>query len=252
MRKVTAALAAAGLATVLAACTSTVKPKDNQPSEPASHGVDAAAFVAQSTNATQQAQTVKLKITAAMLGQSYTATGAERFGAKNTDAHVTSTTPIGPVEAIVVDNTVYTKGIEPGQPGKPWVKNAIGSQQVAQLLQQADPRRILPLLSSVGTLTPAGHQNVNGVDTTHYTVTVDLAKVAKAARTDLGQLQAAFAAGLRDVNVQVWVDDQQRLSRLTLLLSEDNAMNVSQTVDYIEWGAPVTIAAPPANQVTEQ
>ena len=63
-----------------------------------------------------------------------------------------------------------------------------------------------------------------------------------------------YTAGLtlRDVNVQVWVDDQQRLSRLTLLLSEDNAMNVSQTVDYIEWGAPVTIAAPPANQVTEQ
>lgn len=83
-------------------------------------------------------------------------------------------------------------------------------------------------------------------------MTVDLAKVAKVARADLGQLQAAFAAGLKHVNVQVWVDDQQRLSRLALSLSASNPMNVTQTVDYTDWGAPVSIAAPPANQVTEQ
>lgn len=272
MRKLPAAIAATGLAAALVACSSADNSADNH-TTPASSGltsqqsggggsgasIDSAAFIAQATDAAKQAQTAKFKSTATLFGDPVTSTGAERFGDTGTDATVTTTSPsFGAIDLIVVDDVVYTKGIEDGQPGKPWVKDTEASKEIAKQVDEIDPRKILPLLSSVGTLKPAGQESVNGVATTHYSVPIDLSKVAKLARQDLQTVEQAFAAGVRQIDLQVWVDAQKRLSRLTMSLEAQNPakktekIKLSQTVDYTDWGAPVTIQAPPADQVAEQ
>src|SRR5882757_4990142 len=194
MRKLIAAVAATGLAATLAACSSSDSNDKGHATPPGSGGqssattngpggnsgnsIDAAQFVALATTAAEKAQTVKIKVSLSLLGAAITASGDLRFGDKTADASVTSSTPIGPVQVIIVNGDVYTKGLAKGDPGRPWTKNASGATEIGAALKKADPRQALQLLSSIGTLKPAGTEMVNGVSATHYSVSVDLAKAA--------------------------------------------------------------------------
>ena len=267
MRKLSIAIAVMGVAVALAACSSS-KP-DSSPSSPspasssssssttrgAGTGIDAAAFVAQATAATEKAQTVKIKESMSLLGVPITANGVARFGDQTADADVTSTTPVGPVQVIIVDGDVYTKGLSRGNPSKPWTKNAGESKEIAEALKQADPRMALKMFSDVGTLKQMGTETVNGVSATHYSVTVELAKVAQQHPELADILNVLIQNGVKTQDVQLWVDSQKRPVRLVTSAQLPNPVkpgakiNSTQSVDFTDWGAPVTIQAPPADQV---
>ncbi len=269
MRKVTVALAASALAATLAACSSSgtghsstppAAPGTNAPAPASGTGADApleaAQFVQAATAATSKAQTVKFKESMNLLGAAITMNGAARFGDEGVDASVTSDTPIGTIQVVIVQGVVYMKIPGKGKPGRPWVKGDFADQELAPALRQADPRQWLQLLAGVGTLKPAGHDTINGVPSTHYSVTVDLTKVAKK-NADLAKLIKQLTdEGVKVQDIQIWVDADKRPVRLVTSIqlpnprSPANKTTSTQTVDYTGWGAPVTITAPPASQVT--
>jgi uncharacterized membrane protein YgdD (TMEM256/DUF423 family) len=266
MRKLIAAVAASGLAVALAACSSANSDDKSHPAPPGSSsaanrtsssakGMDAAQFVALATTAAEKAQTVKIKASLSLLGAAVTASGDLRFGDKTADAHVSSATPIGPVEVILLNGEIYTKGLGQSDPGHPWTKNSIGAAQIGEALKKADPRQTLQMLSDVGTLRPAGTETVNGVSATHYSVTIDLAKVAKDHPELAGVINELTKQGVKVQDLQLWVDAQKRPVRLATTMQLPNPADPTktsastQTVDYTDWGAPVTITAPPADQV---
>jgi hypothetical protein len=276
MRKLTTTIVTTGLAAIaVAGCTSSKKADGAQttpPGAPSSSGsqtgggssgsggtageaIAGAAFVAQATTAVEQAQTVKVKESLSLLGIPLTANGVARFGDQTADADVTSDTPAGPVQVIIVDGDVYIKGLTKGDPGKPWTKNAGQAKDIGAALKQADPRLALKLFSDVGTLKQVGAETVNGVSATHYSVTVELAKVAQQHPELADILNTLIKQGVKTQDVQLWVDAQKRPVRITTSVQLPNPVKPgtkitsNQTTDFSDWGAPVTIQAPPADQV---
>lgn len=262
MRKVSIAIAVTGVAVALAACssatpssTSSAPATSSSSSSDRAAGVDSAAFVAQATAATDKAQTVKVKESMSLLGIAITANGVAKLGDQTADADVTSDTPLGPVQVIIVNGDVYTKGLSRGNPSKPWTKNAGESKEIAAALKQADPRLALKMFSDVGTLKQVGTETVNGVSATHYSVTVELAKVAKQHPELADILDLLIQNGVKTQSVQLWVDSQKRPVRISMSAQLPNPahsgsmINSTQSVDFTDWGVPVTIQAPPADQV---
>lgn len=262
MRKVSIAIAVTGVAVALAACSSaTPSSTSSAPAKSSSSpsdqvaGVDAAAFVAQATAATDKAQTVKVKESMSLLGIAITANGVAKLGDQTADADVTSDTPLGPVQVIIVNGDVYTKGLSRGNPSKPWTKNAGESKEIAAALKQADPRLALKMFSDVGTLKQVGTETVNGVSATHYAVTVELARVAKQHPELADILDLLIQNGVKTQNVQLWVDSQKRPVRISMSAQLPNPthsgamISTTQSVDFTDWGVPATIQAPPSDQV---
>jgi hypothetical protein len=271
MRKWTTTIVTTGLAAIaVAGCTSSKKTEGTPVSPPATPGssstqtggsggaggpVPGAAFVAAATTAVEKAQTVKVKETMSLLGIPLTANGVAKFDDQTVAADVTSSTPVGPVQVIIVDGDVYVKGLTKGAAGKPWTKNAGESKDIASALKQSDPRLALKMFSDVGTLKPVGSETINGVSATHYSVTVELAKLAKKFPDLASVLNELIKQGIKTQDVQLWVDSQQRPVRIVTSAEIPNPakpgskITSNQTVDFTDWGAPVTIQAPPADQV---
>jgi hypothetical protein len=280
MRKLSIAIAVTGVAVALAACSSSKNdssstapvtapasggtssagsstPAGGGNSGGSAAGIDAASFVAQATAATEKAQTVKVKESMTLLGIPITANGAAKFSDQTADADVTSNTPAGPVQVIIVGGDVYLKGLTKATPGKPWTKNAGESKEIASALKQSDPRLALQMFADVGTLKQVGTETINGVSATHYSVTVELAKVAKQHPEVADILNVLIKQGVKTQDVQLWVDAQKRPVRIVTSAQLPNPakpgqkIDSRQTVDFTDWGAPVTIQAPPSDQVAE-
>jgi hypothetical protein len=267
MRKLTTAIVATGLAAVaVAGCSSSKKsggtttPLPGTPSTAAvqnggTGSVAGAAFVAQATTAVEQAQTVKFKESMTLLGIPLTADGVAKFGDQGADVDVTSNTPAGPVQVVILGGDVYTKGLGQGAPGKPWTKNAGAAKNIASALKQSDPRLAIKMFADVGTLKQVGTETVNGVSATHYSITVDLAKVAQQHPDLADVLNLLIKQGVKTQDVQLWVDSQKRPVRIVTSGQLPNPakpgtkIESKQTVDFTDWGAPVTIQAPPSDQV---
>ena len=128
--------------------------------------------------------------------------------------------------------------------------------------------QLFSYLQSVSTsgITTVGPATIEGVPTTEYKATVDLTKAADqkspAAQAALKSLEAPLNA--TTMPVQVWLDGHGRVRQVTNLLqvttnSQSNGSttvpaasgSVSTTVDYYDFGTPVTVQPPPASQVDD-
>jgi hypothetical protein len=167
--------------------------------------------------------------------------------------------------------------------GKQWIAvdlNQVASKQgnsgLSQLLASApsDPSQLLMYLTAVeGQVKTVGQDTVDGAQTTHYDATIDLDKVATldpGAASATKQLEQEL--GTNSLPVQLWVDQQNRLRKISL---DENiahpvpgsttsggtattgtngqtvnigAVHVAITITMSDYGTPVNIVAPPANQ----
>ena len=133
------------------------------------------------------------------------------------------------------------------------------SQQSTQLLSY------LQSVSSTG-ITTVGPATIKGVATTEYKATVDLTKVAEqkspAAQAALKSLEAQLNA--TTLPVQIWLDGQGRVRQVSEQVQVSTTAqssggttvpaasgSVSTTVDYYDFGTPVTVQAPPSSQVDD-
>jgi hypothetical protein len=147
----------------------------------------------------------------------------------------------------------------------PWVKVDLaasglhGGADGAQLrqFQQADPTQFLAYLRGVSDeVETLGREAVRGVGTTHYRATVDLERASREAGafTDPERFrQLVEQLGTSTVDLDVWVDDEGRVrrQRFEQPLPEPPGATVGVTLELFDYGAPVEVSAPPADQVTD-
>lgn len=89
-----------------------------------------------------------------------------------------------------------------------------------------------------------GEEKVDGASLQHYTLTMDTTKLS-----NLQDLGSSVTATLPEtIDYDMWLDSQNRLSKVAMDLGKDVG-----TIDLTmsNWNEPVTIEAPPADQVTE-
>jgi hypothetical protein len=145
-------------------------------------------------------------------------------------------------------------GFESVPAGKEWLKvdpDAVGTSEVAQ----RDPSSSLDALrGATGKVTRAGSDKIRGVNTTHYRVTLDLAKaISNAPETQRDRVETSvITLGTRNIPADVWVDRKGRLRKLRLRLKGGTLANPgSLQFEFFDLGTPVSVTQPDPNTVVD-
>ena len=179
---------------------------------------------------------------------------------------------LGEMEVISDGTTLYLRAdalTEAAQVPTPWLKADLStlSPELADLQflswGQNDPSQALELLRGASELEDVGTEDIDGTDTTHYRGTLDLEKAAELAPAEVRtSVQAAVDQakqqfGSTTVPMDVWVDSDELIRRMRFaypLPPEAGGSENSQLVlqmDLFDFGDPVEIEPPPADQVTD-
>ena len=150
--------------------------------------------------------------------------------------------------------------------GKQWLKLDVerlaksGNIDLGQFRQltQNDPTQMLQYLRAVsGKIDDVGEEDVRGVETTHYRAKVDLDKVAEQAPPKLRKTFRASIQSLKrglgrsEIPVDVWVDEDNLVRRLQEHLTIAGGGKIDFSVDFYDFGTPVTVSPPPASDTLD-
>jgi hypothetical protein len=273
MRKAGAVLSAFALAITLGACggndngggTSGTGTKDTGGNAPAAAAnlVDLAKSLGDKT---AEASTAHMKLTADAAGVSMTGEGDLKFGASDAAISMDLNTSEGSISMVLLDGVLYMKLPQELTPGKPWIKidsttnsamaKALGSMN-EQLSKSVDPRATLQEFQKAGEITDSKEEEIDGKKVTHYTINVDLQKMVDQ-QTDpdaKAEMQKAIDAGMKNMPVEVWIDEEGLPARFATEMAAPNGTGgtakVKMRADYTNWGEPVDIVPPPADQIGE-
>ncbi len=196
-----------------------------------------------------------------------TGTGQVEFTSGKVALQMDVTTPDGALGMVLVGDTLYLR--IPGSvahTGKPWISvdpngTDPASKALAALVSEeqanADPSKTLAQIQSAGTITQTSSDQVDGQPATHYVISVNTAKLmaSKAVTPQLRQLVSGSGVQLpATIGYDVWLNS----ANLPVRVSFSEQVTVSRTgrttkfvvnMTYSQWGAPVSIQAPPADQV---
>jgi hypothetical protein len=271
MRIAGIALSAFALAVALGACSGNVGSGNASDTGAQDKGANAQAVslvdLAKSIgDETSDASSAHMKVTATAAGQNINGEGDLKFGSDNAAMTMDIGTPEGAISMVFVDGVLYMKLPTELEPGKSWVKidpnsdNAVAKSLGGlneQLGKNADPRAALKEFEKSGEITSTKKETLDGKETTHYTITVDLQKMADNQTDPAAKkaLQDVVAAGIKDFPVNVWVDEKDLPVRFAMETptadGQGGTTSVKVQVDYSDWGKPVTVEAPPADQTAE-
>ena len=114
---------------------------------------------------------------------------------------------------------------------------------------QVRPGDLLSMLGADGAkVDKVGAATVDGVATTHYRVSVDVANALQSSGLTSPLLSAA-ASQLKTVHANVWIGDDGLVRRITVRYSSPGAPRMALQMDISDYGTQATIAAPPSSQV---
>jgi hypothetical protein len=153
------------------------------------------------------------------------------------------------------------------QPGmKPWIRfdlRRLAAQQGFDLaglqqVNQSDPRQaLLYLRAASGRVDEVGEEDVRGVSTTHYRMTVDLEKVAKLNPEQRRNVERVVEqSGVRKVPTEVWVDDEGLVRRMALAYEDmqfagGQRGDMAMRMELYDFGVDVDVSPPPPGQVID-
>lgn len=277
MRKT--ALAAGGFALVIALSACGGK-EGGQASAPAAGGDASALFgnaqelVQAATAKTSEKKTSKFSMEANAMGQQMTMKGEGRYEGDNTALSMTMNGPTGEMEMRFVDKAMFIK-LPKGDAassamsgGKPWVKISQGGNDPIskmlggsfdQMTKQSDPAKTFEQVQKAGTITKSEKTQLDGQEATHYSINVDMAKAA--AESSVTGLPKDLADKVKGtMPMELWLNSDQLPMQVTMDMTEvmksmgvpggENAGGKT-TIKYTDWGAPVNVEAPAADQVGE-
>ncbi|EWC58185.1 putative lipoprotein precursor [Actinokineospora spheciospongiae] len=213
----------------------------------------AAAVKDKSTNA----KSAHVTMTGSAGGQTIDGEGDFSFAGADTAMQMTMSTPGGDMTMVFVDKAIYMKMPTELTPGKPWVKfSAGGDDPLSQMLGDsldsmtgADPREALAKMVDAGEVTKTEKAELNGEQTTHYSITVDVAKLTAESGYDEETRKQMQAAGIKELPMEVWVNGDDLPVRMITSVPVEGAGEVKMQADYTDWGKGVTIEAPDPSQV---
>ncbi len=245
--------------------------------------------VVASSNKTVEAKSSRMAFTLltqgvqGLPGGSLTITGEGAFDYAGRQGTFTMNVPaiggmqVGQIEAVSTGSTIYQKfppQLASALGGKPWVK--IDLDQVGKSagidfnsISQAssgDPTQALQFLKGAGAdMVEVGKEQVRGEVVTHYRGTIDMNKAAAAAPPEQQQTYQKLAQIYgQPLPVEAWVDGEGRLRKMTYAVDlarlnlppqagagQKPTGNFNFTMELFDFGAPVSVTVPPADQVTD-
>jgi hypothetical protein len=272
-RRICAVLALSS-ALALGACTSSTSGKGQvdgstpagqssagqTPSSPSSGGkpTDAAGLGGLMQTAIAGIKTAHITLDINAAGQKVSGVGDEKMlGGKLIAMDLTENLPggAGSIRLIIVDGKTYAK-LPPSlnTSGKPYILVSPNSTNptVKALAGSLDSALSSASLGSVGAFVTAaksvvlkGTATVDGVQTSHYSIVVDIAKLP----ASLPGKDELSAGGLSTLPLELYIDDQGRPVQVTESL-QVQGQSISTDVKVSDYNKPVSVTAPPASQVS--
>lgn len=156
-----------------------------------------------------------------------------------------------PVEEVFVDDTVYVRGSRAVGAGK-WASAVRSEAQTRYFLRAPlnDPEHLLRQMKAMRQVSNEGKEQVNDAPAVHYRGTIDHATATLRMTTKTKQGLDDLREKLGDdvpVYADVWVDEKGRAVQARL--SYFGAMKAVTTMTLSEFGTPVKVEAPSAEQV---
>lgn len=229
---------------------------------------------------TEKSRSSKFTLDMPVEGQELKASGEGRYDGENSALSMTVDASGEITELIMVDRVMYVKaeGLGEATGGKPWMKiSADGSDPMSmmmgkmfgELVKNTDPAKVLGQVKDAGTITRSEQAELDGQQATHYSIDLEFAKLVDQ-QAGMGIPQEMLdkmkeKAGDLTLPMELWLNSDQLPLQMTMDMAALNkaAEQLSgqsppaaadagkMIVKYTDWGAPVTIEAPPADQVGE-
>lgn len=160
---------------------------------------------------------------------------------------------------VVLPGAVYLRRA-PGPGGRRWVRVDTSSTDpderrqagiAAAVADTADPTADLARYADATLITDAADDVVDGRPAVRYMIVVDLARAALLQDDPAmrAQLQQQVRAGLTRITSTLWVDAANRPVRSDTRHELPGVGTLVLSVGYRDWGRPVDVEAPPAEQV---
>jgi hypothetical protein len=247
------------LATVaLAACSSSTSGKGSAGSgAPSGMPTDAAGLGQLMQSAVEKITSAHITLDINAAGQALTGSGDEQLtGGKLVALDITENLPggAGAIRIILVDGKTYAKlPASMNSSGKPYLlvtkdsTNPVIQQLAGSLdsaLSSASLGSVSAFILAAKSVTPKGTESIDGVSTTHYSVVVDISKLP----SSLPGKDALVSSGLATIPLELYIDSEGRPIQVTEDF-EVQGQSVSTKVTVTDYNKPVSIEAPPANQI---
>jgi Protein of unknown function (DUF2510) len=232
------------------------------------NGASAEASVTDAANTTLAGKTahVSVRVTTSVRGESVTlsGTGSVNFADNSMQLEMPfeSNGEQATLQEVFMGDILYESvpGISQVEPGKSWISvnfaslakssgdssnDLLGNPSVMLRLLRHGGNKVSPLVPSV----------IDGVACQGYSVTIDKARIrSEIANAQLpGWLRQALSnTGLVSANVKIYIDGQGLLRRQTTVTEMalgGSAVAASGTVDFSNYGLPVSVSTPPIDQV---
>ncbi|MEO6886571.1 MAG: hypothetical protein ABI232_09850 [Jatrophihabitantaceae bacterium] len=218
---------------------------------------DAAGLFAFMKSGVQSLTSAHLAMTIQAAGGTITAAGDEKIAdGKLAAMDLTEAIPeFGSLHIVLIGDTTYMQlPTKYNTSGKPWQLVSADStnpviQQMAKSLasiqSSASMDRFTAFARAAKSVTSKGTDQIDGASAAHYAIVVDIAKLPDSTSGKDTLIQA----GITTLPVDLWLDAQGRPVKLTEKLTA-GGQSVSTVVTLTKYDAPVTITAPPADQVS--
>jgi hypothetical protein len=161
---------------------------------------------------------------------------------------------VGKRRLLIVDQATYAQlGGTANPAGKPWLlvtpdstnptaRNLAASLEAVRRSASLD--HFSAFASAARSVTLAGKESINGTPVDHYSIQVDVAKLPEGTpgRAPL------LATGITTLPIELYVDDQGRPVKATQDLTVQG-QHTSTVITFSKFNEPVSITAPPPDQV---
>ncbi len=169
-----------------------------------------------------------------------------------------------PLTALYIGGSVYESiaGLDQLVPGKSWISIdlsslATSSQSSSAFGTGSNPTAMLRLLAEQGnTVVPLGPSSIDGTAVQGYSVTLNVQRIkSQLANANLPSwmTSALSQVDIESVTNNVYIDGNGLLRRYSVSLTENvtsaGKITLDESLDFSDYGAAVTVSAPPAAQV---
>lgn len=224
--------------------------------EPASTSLQefsAADFYPAVMGALREAETFTFTTTSEAAGQPTTMTGQARFGDDGVEM-LASSTGAQAMELILIDQVMYVKSPAMGA-GDKYLKIDLSDPNslFGMLGKATDPEVMFQAMETPKNLELIGEEEVDGVATNHYRITIDPAQYLEA--MDFPEAMKDFLP--KEMVTEMWVDGDnlpRKFSQTLETPSPGGGKPVPSMTEgtYSDFGADVEIEAPAADEISDQ
>ena len=215
--------------------------------------LSAAEFYPAVMGALQDAETFAFETTSDTAGQAQTMSGTARFDDEGIAMQATGSGAQA-MDMILLGQAMYMKSPDLGT-GDKWLKIDLSDPDslFGMIGKATDPEVMFKAMETPKKLELVGSEEVDGVETNHYRITLDPTQYLKAM-----EFPAAMAEMLpKELVTEMWVDADNLPRKFTQTMQVPAVGGGEPTTTttegtYSDFGTDVEIEEPPTSQVTEQ